>query len=139
MIRVFLVCDEVAFCEKLRAFFNSQDDFQVCGKTAQSTAAIQKANKLLPDLAVLVVDGVHNLKIADDFKRLMPHLPLFLMTTVPSVEIEKKALAHGVDVVFSVEDDFATLALNAREVCPEKQVANDVSSCVVAAAHIRFS
>ena len=94
---------------------------------------------MLPDLAVLVVDGVHNLKIADDFKRSMPYLPFFLMTTTPSVEIEKKALAHGVDAVFSVEDDFATLALNAREVCPEKQVANDVSSCVVAAAHIHVS
>jgi hypothetical protein len=42
MIRVFLVCDEVAFCEKLRAFFNSQDDFQVCGKTAQSYGGYSK-------------------------------------------------------------------------------------------------
>jgi DNA-binding NarL/FixJ family response regulator len=139
MIRVFLVCDEPAFCDKLRNFFNLQNDFQVCGKTAQSTAAIQKANKLLPDLAVLVVDGVHNLKIADDFRRSMPHLPLFLMTTTPCVEIEKKALAHGVDAVFSVEDDFATLALNAREVCPDKQVANNMGIDVGATAHIRVS
>jgi len=139
MIRVFLVCDEPAFCEKLRTFFNSQDDFQVCGKTAQNMAAIQKASKLLPDLAVLVVDRVHDLKIADDFKKSMPHLPLFLMTTTPNVAIEKKALSHGVAVVFSVEDELTTLALNAREVCPEKHVANDVRSCAVAAAHIRVS
>jgi DNA-binding NarL/FixJ family response regulator len=120
-------------------FFNSQDDFQVCGKTAQGMAPIQKANKLLPDLAVLVVDGVHDLKIADDSKKSMPHVPLFLMTTTPNVTIEKKALSHGVDAVFSVEDDFTTLALNAREVCPEKRVATDVSACVNAAAHIRVS
>jgi hypothetical protein len=51
----------------------------------------------------------------------MPHLPLFLMTTAPSVEIEKKALSRGVDAVFSVDDELITLALNAREVCPESR------------------
>jgi hypothetical protein len=69
----------------------------------------------------------------------MPHLPLFLMPTAPSVEIEKKARAHGVDAVFSVEGNFASLALNAREVCPEKQVANDVGIGVEATANIRVS
>jgi len=123
MIRVFLVCDEAAFCEKLNNFFNLQDNFQVCGKTAPSLAAIEKADKLLPDVAILVADGVHDFKIAHDFKKSMPHLPLFLMTPTPSVEIEKKALSHGVDAVFSVNDEFTTLALNAREVCPEKYVA----------------
>jgi len=52
-------------------------------------------------VAILVVDRVHDFKIADDFKKSMPHLPLFLMTTAPSVEIEKKVLSRGVDAVFS--------------------------------------
>ena len=123
MIRVFLVCGDPAFCEKLRNFFNLQDDFRVCGKTPPSVAAIHKADKLLPDLAILVDNGVHDFKIADGFKKSLPHLPLFLMTATPSVEIEKKALSHGVDAVFSVDDEFTTLALNAREVCSEKCVA----------------
>jgi hypothetical protein len=92
-------------------------------KPASSIAAIQKADKLLPDVAVLVVDGVHDFRIADGFKKAMPHLPLFLMTTTLSVEIEKKALSHGVDAVFSADDDFMTLALNAQEICPEKYAA----------------
>jgi DNA-binding NarL/FixJ family response regulator len=123
MIRVFLVCDDPAFCEKLRNFFNRQDNFHVCGKTAPRVAAIQKADKLLPDVAILVADSVHDFKIADNFKKSMPRLPLFLMTATPSVEIERKALSHGVDAVFSVDDELTTLALNAREVCPEKHVA----------------
>jgi DNA-binding NarL/FixJ family response regulator len=123
MIRVLLVCDDPGFCEKLRNFFNLQDNFHVCGKTAPTVAAIQKADKLLPDVAILVVDRVHDFKIAADFKKSMPRLPLFLMTTTSSVEIEKKALSHGVDAVFSVDDELTTLALNAREVCPEKHVA----------------
>jgi DNA-binding NarL/FixJ family response regulator len=122
MIRVFLVCDDRAFCEKLHKFFNLQDNFQVCGKTPSTKAAVRKADKLLADMAVLVVDGVHDFRIADDFKKTMPGLPLFLMTTTLSVEIEKKALSHGVDAVFSVDDELITLALNAREVCPWKHL-----------------
>lgn len=121
MIRVFLVCDDPDFCEKLGNFFTLQDNFEVCGKTPRTVAAVQKADQMLPDVAILVVDSVHDFKIADDFKKSMPHLPLFLMTTAPSVEIEKKALSRGVDAVFSVDDELITLALNAREVCPESR------------------
>ena len=121
MIRVFLVCDDREFGEKLGSFFARQDNFEVCGKTPRTVAAVQKADQLLPDVAILVVDRVHDFKIADDFKKSMPHLPLFLMTTAPSVEIEKKALSRGVDAVFSVDDELITLALNAREVCLESR------------------
>jgi DNA-binding NarL/FixJ family response regulator len=112
MIRVFLVCDDPAFCDKLGNFFNLQDNFQVCGKAARNLAATEKADKLLPDVAIIVANGVHDFKVADNFKKSMPNLPLFFMTTSPSVEIEKKALSHGVDAVFSVDDELTTLALN---------------------------
>ena len=123
MIRVFLVCDDPAFCEKLDHFFNLQDNFQVCGKAAHNLAAAQKADKLLPDVAIIVANGVHDFKVADTFEKSMPHLPIFFLTTTPGVEIEKKALSHGVEAVFSVDDELTTLALNAREVCPQKHAA----------------
>jgi hypothetical protein len=92
---------------------------------------------LLPDVAVLVVNGIHDFRIADGFKKAIPDLPLFLMTTTLSVEIEKKALSHGVDAVFSADDDFMALALNAQEICPEKYAAVTRKSLshVVPAAH----
>jgi hypothetical protein len=95
----------------------------VCGKAARNLDAAQKADKLLPDVAIIVANGIHDFKVTDNFKKSMPRLPLFLMTTTPSVDIEKKALSHGVDAVFSVDDELTTLALNAREVCLEKRVA----------------
>lgn len=123
MIRVFLVCDDPTFCEKLDNFFNLQHNFQVCGKAPRNLAAVQKAHTLLPDVAIIVVNGVHDFKVTDNFKKSMPHVHLFFMTTTPSVDIEKRALSHGVDAVFSVDDELVTLALNAREMCPEKRVA----------------
>ena len=118
---MFLVCDDPVFCEKLGNFFNQQDNFQVCGKAIRNLAATQKADKSLPDVVIIVANGVHDFKVADDFKKSMPHLPLFFITTTPSVEIEKKALSHGVDAVFSADDDLTTLASNALDVCPENR------------------
>jgi DNA-binding NarL/FixJ family response regulator len=86
-------------------------------------AAVQKARTLLPDVAIIVANGVHEFKLIDNFKKSMPQLPLFFMTTTPSIEIEKKAFMHGIDAVFSVDDELTSVALNAREVCPEKRVA----------------
>jgi len=123
MIRVFLICDDPTFCEKLDDFFNLQHNFQVCGKAPRNLAAVQKAHTLLPDVAIIVANGVHDFRVTDNFKKSMPQLPLFFMTTTPSVEIEKRALSHGVDAVFSVDDELITLALNAREICPEKHAA----------------
>src|ERR1700688_1525791 len=122
MIRVFLVCDDPGFCDKLGNFFNLQDNFQVCGKAARNLAATEKADKLLPDVAIIVANGVQDFKVADNFKKSMPHVPLFFMTTTPSVEMEKKALSHGVDAVSAVDDELITLALNARDMCQEKRV-----------------
>jgi DNA-binding NarL/FixJ family response regulator len=123
MIRVFLVCDDPTFCEKLDNFFSLQHNFQVCGKAPRNLATVQKAHTLLPDVAIIVANGVHEFKVIDNFKKSMPQLPLFFMTTTPSVEIEKKAFSHGIDAVFSVDDELTSVALNAREVCPEKRVA----------------
>ena len=123
MIRVFLVCDEPTFCEKLDNFFSLQHNFQVCGKAPRNLAVIQKAHTLLPDVAIIVANGVHEFKVIDNFKKSIPDLPLFFMTTTPSVEIEKKAFSHGIDAVFAVDDELITLALNAREMCPQKHAA----------------
>jgi hypothetical protein len=56
------------------------------------------------------------------------------MTTTPSVEIEKRALSHGVDAVFSVDDELITLALNAREMWPEEHAAVAQVPCRIVAA-----
>jgi DNA-binding NarL/FixJ family response regulator len=140
MIRVFLVCDDPAFTEKLSNFFNKQGNFQVCGKAASGIGAIQKADKLFPDVTILVAENIRDFKIAHEFKKSIPHLALFLMTKTPGVEIEKKALSHGVDAVFSVDDEFTTLALNAQEVCSERHVAaTGYLPHVAAAARIRMA
>jgi DNA-binding NarL/FixJ family response regulator len=117
VIRIFLVCDDLLFCKKLQDFFNLQDDFQVCGVSTTSASAIQDAGELLPDVAVLVMNDVHDLNVTDTFEGVMPDLPLFLMTQTLDIETERKVLSRGVDAVFSADDDLAALVLNARGIC----------------------
>jgi DNA-binding NarL/FixJ family response regulator len=120
VIRVFLVCDDHFFCNRVRDFLNHQDDFQVCGETKLDVTSLQVARKSLPDVGILVVGDTHDLGFADVVKRVMPDLPLFLMTRTLNLEIEKKALSHGVDAVFSADDDLMALASNARGICHQR-------------------
>ena len=50
-------------------------------------------------------------------KRVIPEIPLFLVTEAHSVQTEKEALCRGIDAVFEKEDDLTAFVMNARAVC----------------------
>jgi hypothetical protein len=47
----------------------------------------------------------------------MPDVPVFLVAEKNGVEVEKEALACGIDAVFEKNHDFTSLVMNARAVC----------------------
>ena len=55
-----------------------------------------------------------DLQVGNAFKQHIPRVPLLLVAEEVSLEIEKEALAHGVDAVFPKQDDPTALALNVR-------------------------
>jgi two-component system, NarL family, response regulator DesR len=114
VIRVFLAFDDAAFGQQLFEYLNEQPDFQVCGKVELGNEAVREARELRPDIAILEMATIADLKVANAFKQHIPHLPLLLVAEDVSPEIEKEALAQGVDAVFPKQDDPTALALNAR-------------------------
>src|SRR6267143_658324 len=100
---VLIVDDHPAIRRALRAAFERQPGFTVCGEAEDGFDAIGKAKKLSPDLIVLdlrmpVMDG---LEAARELKRLFPRVPLMMLTCYHSSAAEKQALASGVTAVFS--------------------------------------
>jgi DNA-binding NarL/FixJ family response regulator len=73
----------------------------------------------LPNLAVLDFSTAAScgLQLAQKLKSITPELPIFMLTTDYSMNIEKEALSSGISAVFSKLDDLATLVANARAVC----------------------
>ena len=118
MATVLIVDDHPAIRSALRAAFESQSGFTVCGEAEDGFDAIGKAKKLLPDLIVLdlrmpVMDG---LQAARELKRLFPRIPLMMLTCYHSSAAEREALASGVSAVFSKPDGMQKLIWHARAV-----------------------
>jgi DNA-binding NarL/FixJ family response regulator len=115
--------DHPAIRKTLRAAFECQPGFTVCGEAEDGFDAIGKAKKFAPDLIVLdlrmpVMDG---LAAARELKRLFPRIPLMMLTCYHSSAAEKEALASGVTAVFSKPDGMQNLIWRARAVLKPSQ------------------
>ena len=118
MASILIVDDHPAIRRALRAAFETQPGFTVCGEAEDGFDAISKAKKLAPDLIVLdlrmpVMDG---LAAARELKRLFPQTPLMMLTCYHSSAAESEALASGVTAVFSKPDGMQNLIWRARAV-----------------------
>ena len=114
MIRVFLAFDDASFGQQLSEYLSEQPDFQVCGQVEIGDEAVREAIELRPDIAILELSAADGLQVANALKQHIPNLPLLVVAEEVSPEIEKEALAHGVDAVFQKQDDPTALALNVR-------------------------
>jgi DNA-binding NarL/FixJ family response regulator len=115
---ILIVDDHPAIRRALRAAFEGQPGFTVCGEAEDGFDAISKAKKLAPDMIILdlrmpVMDG---LEAARELRRLFPRIPLMMLTCYHSSAAEKQALASGVTAVFSKPDGMQNLIWRARAV-----------------------
>ncbi|MGA2809906.1 MAG: response regulator [Candidatus Acidiferrum sp.] len=121
MPRVFLASGDQTFCEVLRDFFQSEDEFLVCGEARDGIEAVKMAIELAPDLVVLEQETppMDIFQTARVIKTALPEIPVFLVTEPSDMDAEKKALSSGVEAVFEkTEDDLSSLLLkNARAIC----------------------
>ncbi len=119
MPRILLVCTESILCQRLRQAFQSHTGFEVYGGMKNGADTIAKATEVRPDLVVLqMASGPHrDFDTAEELKRLLPRVLLFLVTPELTMAAEKEALHRGIDAVFRSEDEFTSLVMNARAVC----------------------
>jgi DNA-binding NarL/FixJ family response regulator len=108
---VLIVDDHPAIRRALRAAFEGQPGLQVCGEAEDGLDAVAKAQQLHPDLIILdlrmpVMDGLATARL---LKKLMPNVPLMMLTSYHSTAAEKLALDSGVTAVFSKPDGMQDL------------------------------
>jgi DNA-binding NarL/FixJ family response regulator len=119
MPRVFLTCRDPILCEALRNSLQAQGDLVICGEAKSGVEAIKNAMELLPDLVILEkeLSPLDGLEVAEALRLIMPDVPVFLVAEENGVEVEKEALACGIDAVFEKDYDFTSLVMNARAAC----------------------
>lgn len=110
-ISVLIVDDHEAFRRTLRLRFEALSEFAVCGEAADGVEAIEKAQRLSPNLVILdfAMPGMNGLETAMALKCMMPSVRLFLLTVHSTREIELAARDAGVSGVFSKYDNLTPL------------------------------
>ena len=117
MAKTILIADDNdavrrAVCE----VFTRESDFEVCGEAHDGHDAIEKAQRLHPDLIILDLSmpGMNGLEAARALRDLVPPVPIILFTLYDDGIVEERARSAGVADVVSKSEHISVLIDSAR-------------------------
>src|SRR5205085_3942696 len=81
-LRVFLADDHELIREGIRALVNSQADMECVGEASDGREAVERVQRLMPDVAVLDISmpGLNGLEAAKKLKQCCPEVRLVTLT-----------------------------------------------------------
>ena len=113
---VLIVDDSAVIRQGLCELFKRESDFEVCGEAENGKQAIEKAQKLRPDLIVLDLSMpvMNGFDAARALKRLMPTVPLIMYSAFGDRFAEHQARLIGISEVVSKSEHASVLIHKAR-------------------------
>ena len=108
-----------SFRTTLRALLKQDASFDVFVEAASASEAIDRARHFVPILAILdsSLPGMNGLELAQELRKILHGLLIFLLIADHDLRLEKEALSCGIDAVFSKIGDLEALVANAAAVC----------------------
>jgi CheY-like chemotaxis protein len=115
--RILIADDHAAIRHALVSLLSSYG-FVVCGQAINGREALERAQELHPDLIVLdcSMPMMSGLEAARELKKLMPDVPLIMLTSYVFKDIEEEATKAGVRRVILKDDAHQRLVPEALEV-----------------------
>jgi DNA-binding NarL/FixJ family response regulator len=106
MTTVLLVDDDAMYRRALTAFLDATFDIDVVGEAGTGEEAVELAERLQPDAAVVDVamPGVGGLELAARLKAVLPEVAIVLVTGNVAGVDPQQARAAGVEQVFAKGD-----------------------------------
>lgn len=114
--RIFVVDDNFVVRSMVRQLFESETNYEVAGEAENGRDAIAKAESLKPDLIILDLSMpiMGGLEAAPFLKRVLPETRLILFTVDSGPEVERLALAAGIEAVVSKDNAVSELVTHAQ-------------------------
>jgi DNA-binding NarL/FixJ family response regulator len=109
--RILIVDNSDPVRKGVREVLEQQDGWEVSGEAANGLDAIEKAQRLRPDLIVLDLSMpvMNGLEAARELTRLLPRVPLLMFTNFDTQQLKQAALSAGVASVVSKNESTAVL------------------------------
>jgi len=116
-MRVLLVDDGAAARRIVRVLLEDNTGFEVCGEAENGREGIEKAQELRPDLIVmdLLMPVMNGMDAARAIRRIMPNVPIVLLSGQSDLLTLNEARSVGISVVVS-KTEMSMLVEAAREV-----------------------
>ena len=114
--RVLLADDNAVVRSFVRQLFELQPDFEIAGEAENGRDAVEKAEKLKPDLIILdlIMPMMTGLDAAPLLRQLLPDTRIILFTQQEGSEVERLARAAGINAVVSKGQAASELVLKAQ-------------------------
>lgn len=114
--RIFVVDDNPLVRSMVRRLFESEPDCEIAGEAENGRDAVAKALDLKPDLIILDLSMpvMGGLEAAPLLKKVVPETRLILFTVDQGREVERLALAAGIQVVVSKDKGASELIPRAQ-------------------------
>jgi DNA-binding NarL/FixJ family response regulator len=114
--RVLIVDDNAVVRSFLRKIFEAEADFEISGEAENGREAVEKAEKLKPDLIILdfTMPVMTGIDAAPLLKQLLPDTMIILFTQHEGSEVQRLAEAAGIDAVVSKTQVASELVLKAQ-------------------------
>jgi DNA-binding NarL/FixJ family response regulator len=110
--KVLLIDDGDAVRDVIRTFLQNRG-IQVCGEAVDGVDAIEKAKALRPDLIIidLAMPRMNGMEAASILSRILPRVPIVLLTIYGDFMGASLAAATGIKAVISKTDSLEKLAV----------------------------
>ena len=119
MPHTILIADDNSIIrEALCEFFGREEDFAVCGEAENGREAVEKAQRLQPDLILLdlsmpVMNGLEASRV---LRRVMPDVPIIMYSAYGDSFTEEESRSAGVWALVSKSEHISVLLGKARRV-----------------------
>lgn len=105
VLRILIVDDSPLIRTLTRNCLQSIAGWSVCGEAGNGKEAIEKAERMHPDLIVLDLSMpvMNGMQAAQALHKIMPSVPLIMFTSFITQNLEQEALAAGIGRVVGKE------------------------------------
>jgi len=107
--RILIADDSESVRDVIRTRLHDQKEIEICGEAVDGLEALEKAQRLKPDLVLLdlVMPEINGAEVASILKQKMPHIRIILFTMYTEKIGKFLSSAIGVDAVLSKPDGMA--------------------------------
>jgi two-component system response regulator DesR len=102
-MKILIADDKLHFRRELRRLIEQHEDWNVCAEAEDGVQAVNQSKQLKPDLIVLdlAMPELNGFEAAAQISKVLPTVPILMLTLYASPLVEKKAEKVGVHRVIS--------------------------------------